>query len=169
MTAPKRVFVALAVLFVAQAVYYYPKLPDTVASHFGVTGQPNGWSSKAQFFGVMYGMVALMVLIFWGLPKAISRVPTKWISLPYRDHWLSEGRRAGTMHFIDIRISWFGVATLLLIVVTAQLTINANLGAHPVLPARYLWVVYAYLAYSVVWAAFFVAHFFRIRKGPHHP
>lgn len=164
MITPKAVFVALVVIAIAQAIFYYPQLPDTIASHFDGAGHPNGWSSKAEFFGVMFGMIALMGVVFLGIPRAISRVPLGWISLPYRDYWLSEERRAETMRFIDSRISWLGVATVLLIVATTQFTIDANLSHHPELPTRFMWVFWAYLAYSLGWTVYFVAHFVRVRN-----
>jgi uncharacterized membrane protein len=164
MTTPKAVFIALVVLALAQAGYYYPQLPETVASHFDGAGHANGWSSKAEFFGVMFGMMALMGLVFLGMPKMISRVPANWISLPYRDYWLSEERRADTMRFIDDQMSWLGVATMLLIVATTQFTIDANLRHHPELPLRFMWVVWVYLGYSLAWTVYFILHFVRVRK-----
>ena len=60
MSAPKAVFIALVALAVAQAIFYYPQLPGTMASHFDGAGHPNGWSSKPVFVGGMFGMMALM-------------------------------------------------------------------------------------------------------------
>jgi len=164
MTTPKAVFVALVAVAVAQAIFYYPQLPGTVASHFDGAGHPNGWSSKAEFFGIMFGMMAVMGVVFLGIPKAISRVPDGVISLPNRDYWLSGERRAETMRFIDSQLSWIGVATLLLIVAMTQFTIDANLRPHPELPTKFMWVFWVYMGYSAVWTVHFVAHFFRVRK-----
>jgi len=164
MSTPKAVFIALVVVAMAQAVYYYPQLPETVASHFDGAGHANGWSSKAEFFGVMFGMMALMGFVFLGTPRMISRVPRNLISLPYRDHWLSDEHRADTMRFIDDRMSWFGVATMLLILATTQFTIDANLRHHPELPTQFMWVFWAYLAFSLGWTVYFVLHFARARK-----
>ena len=164
MTTPKALFVALVALAIAQAIFYYPQLPDTVASHFDGAGHPNGWSSKAEFFGVMFGMILVLGVVFLGITRAISRVPVSWISLPYRDYWLSEERRAETMRFVDNRISWLGVGTMLLILATIQFTIDANLRHHQELPARFLWVFWAYIAYSTGWTLHFLLHFVRVRK-----
>lgn len=164
MSKPRAIFVALVVVAIAQAVYYYPQLPGTVASHFDGAGHANGWSSKAGFFGVMFGMMALMGFVFLGIPRMISRVPHNLISLPYRDYWLSDERRAHTMRFIDDQMSWFGVATMLLILATTQFTIDANLRHPPDLPAQFMWVFWAYLAFSLGWTVYFVLHFARVRK-----
>ena len=166
MTTSKAVFVGLAVLALVQFGYYYPQLPDTVASHFDGAGHPNGWSSKAAFFGIMFGMMALMGLVFLGMPKMMSRIPVNMISLPYREHWLSDERRAGTMRFIDDRMSWMGVGTMLLMLATTQFTIDANLRHHSQLPAQFMWVFWAYLAFTLGWTVHFILHFARVRKQP---
>jgi uncharacterized membrane protein len=164
MSTPKAVFIALVALAVAQAIFYYPQLPGTVASHFDGAGQPNGWSSKTVFFGVMFGMMAMMGLVFLGIPKAISRVPDNIISLPYRDHWLAKERRDETMRFIASQLSWFGVATLLLMVATTQFTIDANLRNRPELPTKFMWAFWAYMGFSAAWTVHFIGHFCIVRK-----
>jgi len=164
MSAPKAVFIALVALAVAQAIFYYPQLPGTMASHFDGAGHPNGWSSKPVFFGGMFGMMALMAAVFLAIPKAISRTPDGCISLPNRDYWLSKERRDETMRFINGQLSWFGVATLLLILATTQYTIDANLRHRPELPTKFMWVFWAYMGFSAVWTVHFVGHFFRVRE-----
>ena len=52
-------------LSVLQAVYYYPRLPDTVASHFDLWGNPDGWMGK-QTFCVLGPIMLLIVVAFVG-------------------------------------------------------------------------------------------------------
>jgi len=66
-------FVFLAIL---QAAWYGPRLPETVASHFGGSGLPDGWMARqsyiladvaisvgvALFMLVMYAVMALCPL-----------------------------------------------------------------------------------------------------------
>jgi uncharacterized membrane protein len=163
MTTPHKTFFALVGVTIALTVYYYAQLPDTVASHFDGAGHPNGWSSKPMFFGVMFGMIALMGAVFLYLPKSFARMPRNLISLPYRDHWLSDENRGETIRFIEYQFAWFGVATLLLILATIQFTIDANLSPNHHLPNRFMWVFWAYMAFTAVWTVRFVAHFARIR------
>jgi len=165
MTTPQKIFVAIVAIAVAQMIFYYGQLPDTVACHFDGRGHPNGWSTKPMFFGVMFGMIGLMALCFLYFPRTFGRMPTEWISLPHRDHWLSDERRGATVRFIEHQCTWFGVATLLLILSTIQFTIDANLTSHQGLPGHFMWVFWVYMAYTVVWTVRFVGHFVRIRDG----
>lgn len=50
------------------AIYYYPLLPDTVASHFDIHGRPNGWMQKTIFYSVMIGSNVFIYLLLTFLP-----------------------------------------------------------------------------------------------------
>jgi uncharacterized membrane protein len=42
-------FYGLIAVGVLQSIYYYPRMPEVVASHFDGLGAANGWSSKNGF------------------------------------------------------------------------------------------------------------------------
>lgn len=50
------------------AIYYYPLLPDTVASHFDIHGRPNGWIQKTIFYSVMIGSNVFIYFLLTFLP-----------------------------------------------------------------------------------------------------
>ena len=43
------IYLGLLSLAILQAAWYYPRLPETVASHFSGSGIPDGWMSKQSF------------------------------------------------------------------------------------------------------------------------
>lgn len=43
------IYLGLLLLAILQAAWYYPQLPEMVASHFGVSGKPDGWMSRQSF------------------------------------------------------------------------------------------------------------------------
>jgi len=47
----------------------WPQLPAEVATHWGIDGQPNGWSSPTFAAFLMPGVMALMTLLFAALPN----------------------------------------------------------------------------------------------------
>jgi len=49
--------------------YFYPKLPDQVATHWNIVGEADGYSSKT--FGIFFGPILLILLfgLFQILPK----------------------------------------------------------------------------------------------------
>jgi len=109
------VFLVLCILCVAQAVYYYPLLPDTVASHFNGAGQPDAWSSKATFVKIYLVATGLVAILFLAINFVMSKIPVSMINLPNKDYWLSEERRQDTFAFLSHYFLWFASATLLLL------------------------------------------------------
>ena len=163
MDTASRLMNGLLVAAVLQVLYYYPQLPATVASHFDAAGLPNGWSSKAAFFGLYAFMVALQLLIFRVLPPRLGRLPSRLISLPNRDFWMAPERREDTLAYFTRSMAWFGFASILVGVITIQLVIEANLAQAPLNSAG-MWVLLAaFLLFIIVWLARLLLRFGRIR------
>ncbi len=61
--------IILILISLALGIYFYPQLPETFASHWGVNGEVNGYSSR--FFGVFFMPILSICLlaIFSFLPK----------------------------------------------------------------------------------------------------
>jgi uncharacterized membrane protein len=61
--------IVIIVLSFGVALYFYPSLPDTIVSHWGSQGEPNGQSSKA--FGLFFMPILITVLtgLFLLIPK----------------------------------------------------------------------------------------------------
>jgi uncharacterized membrane protein len=139
---------------VAQILSYYSSLPDPVASHFNLNGQPNGWSSRVSFFGIYLGSLVIVAGLFWIVPVLLQRSPDHRISLPRRDYWLAPERRRETLSLISRRVLWFGFAIIAFMLCTIQLVIQANLpqGGRLHMPA--MWVLLgSVLTFAVVWCA----------------
>ncbi len=60
--------VVLLLVMVAAAVHYYPLLPNSVPSHFGANGKPNGWMSKPGFLLFNIGQFLFLYLLLTFLP-----------------------------------------------------------------------------------------------------
>ena len=161
MSKSQRTFVALIAVMIVQAIWFYPELPDSMASHFDGSGQADGWSTKLSFFLIMFGTVAAMALLFLALPKSFSRIPANFVSLPNRDYWLSDEKRGETIRHIGGEMGWFGVATMVLLIAIQQLTINANLGPDPAVSSTPWWILGGYLLFTTVWTIRFVVYFTR--------
>lgn len=68
------ILLTLTGLSLLQAVYYYPRLPDTVASHFDSWGNPDGWMSKKTFCMIGPIMIPIVVAFIGGLGLALAAV-----------------------------------------------------------------------------------------------
>jgi len=131
---PRALFFAIILAALAQCVHDFPLLPDRLASHFGASGMPNGWMTRAQFF-VTYALVLLPAVFieFWGY-RRVAKTPDAQLRLPNKEYWLAPERRAGTIAYFESFFAWYGCAFLFIEVFAMGLAMRANLNDSPMLP-----------------------------------
>jgi serine/threonine-protein kinase len=140
-------------LVVLQAGAYYPRLPETVASHFDISGEPNGWTSKGAFLGLSVGIALLLAGCFGLLPMILRKLPAAFINVPNRNYWLAPERRPETVERLRAEMLWLGVVAQLLVLVIVELVARANLTARPHLPSPPWWLLAAAGSVTLFWLA----------------
>jgi uncharacterized membrane protein len=60
--------IGILVVLLILSFYFYPGLPDKVASHFNMSGTPDGYSPKLQFMMIFWGICIGMYLILTFIP-----------------------------------------------------------------------------------------------------
>ena len=156
-----KLFWLLVVAAVLHMIYYYPLLPDRVASHFDAYGRPNGCSSKAVFFSIYAGVVALMAVLQTVTRLSFKRMPVSLVNLPNKDYWLSPERRAGSMAVLMKYMAGFWSATLLFLIGTMHLAIRANLGWTQGLGDWFFVLLAGYILFTVGWSVSLIRRFAR--------
>lgn len=144
----------LVLMFAAAAAhlaYYYPRLPDVVASHFGPGGQPDDWSSKRTYTTVILAITGFLAITFAGMGVFLRRLPDSLINFPNRDHWLAPSRRDESLAAFVRMLHGFGAATIALLIAMNQLVFDANLRPPARLGAASWLLIAAYLAFTVLW------------------
>lgn len=162
-TTGRRVFLVLLAAACLHLLYYYPQLPDRVASHFDAAGRADGWSHKGALAFFYLGIMALMAGIAFAFSATTSRLPVRWISLPNRDYWLAPERREATLAVLSDLVFWFNSATVGFLMLLMHLTIRANLDGTHRLGDSFWPLLVAYLAFTAGWC---VAMLRRFRKPP---
>ena len=127
-TSATIVFVILCAACVAHALYYYPLLPEKVATHFGPSGRPDAWGGKMQFFIVYLVTVGVMAAIFLGLGLFLTKFPDDAFTLPNKDYWLAPERRRETLAYIFSCSLWLGSLTIVLLFDLAHQSFQVHLG-----------------------------------------
>ena len=144
------VFVILTALCVAQSLYYYSLLPDRMASHFGSSGRPDAWSSKAEFVTFYLAIIGLLIVLFPGIAFGISSIPVSLMSLPNKEYWLSPEHRQETFDFLFQHALWLGSAALVFLIDIFHQVFRVNMGKtnaldHPMLS------IGIFAAFTTVW------------------
>ncbi len=152
------VFIILLLLCITHAVYYYPLLPDRVASHFGASGRPDAWSGKGSFVKIYIIVVAFIAVLFPGRGLILRKTPASLINLPNKDYWLSPERKQETVAVLSRQFLWFGSATLLLMLDMMHQTFRVHLGKAQALEHPWISIV-GYVLFTTLWSICLIVKF----------
>ncbi|MBI4774270.1 MAG: DUF1648 domain-containing protein [Deltaproteobacteria bacterium] len=159
-----KVFIFLIFVSVLHMAYYYPQMPESLASHFDIAGKAENWTGKDVFFLTYAGVVALMALLFLGSRFIMEKLPEALINLPNKTYWLAPERKAETYSYLSTQLTWFGCASVLFIIGCMHLAIRSNLtGENTIAPGIWL-LTTAYLIFTLFWIVRFVRRF--MKKEP---
>ena len=75
MSLTRAILCFLTGVFLAQLVYYYPNLPETVASHYDGFGAPDAWMKRGNFLAFEVVILAVIILEFAFLPLFLRNCP----------------------------------------------------------------------------------------------
>ena len=162
---PGSLFFVLALLGGAQYLYYAPRLPEVVASHFGVAGSANGWQTKIVFFAMELGIIVLATVIAFGVPRMIEALPVSMINLPHKDFWLSAERRGETFSYLRVWTLWMGCALMAFLLFVMGLVFRANLQTPPRLDmGAFLPALIAFVVFDMIAILRMILHFSKARE-----
>lgn len=148
---PMLLTLLLLAVMAVQTLHYFPLLPETMASHFDQAGRPNGFQSRGFFFGLMWGVVLLMVLAFVGIPRAIARINPRLLNIPNKEYWLLAERVETLRRILNREMGWYGVVVIGFLVYVMQLVLQANLQRAP-LDSTLMWVgLAAFVVFTIGW------------------
>ena len=155
----RRVFHGLVALVIIQIAYYYPQMPDIMASHFDGLGAPNDWSGKNFFFGLYLAIVLVLIAVFVFAPRWSVARTRFGMKIPNREFWLAPERVEQTREFLRRQMMIMGVVHLALAVFAIQLAILANFDQQPRLHSSIGWALALYFVFLIAWLVHFYLHF----------
>lgn len=133
-------------------------LPDPVATHFDLSGQPDGWMSRAGAITFVQAMGLGLPLFIVALSAMIRFLPAGMINIPNREFWLAPERRAETASRMSAAMLWLACLLVCFLAGMHCLTIVANRTVPAHMPASGLWIILAaFLVCLGVWI-FFLGH-----------
>lgn len=159
MRLSKIILIFLVVLFIGHSVYYYPLLPEMVASHFDASGKADNWMSKNNFFIFESAFLLYIIASFTFLPFLIEKLPNSMINLPNKDYWLAEERRPETFVKFRMFFQWLAVALLAFFIAVNHLFFRANIENQNLSNFKFLIILGLFLAFVFVWVIKFIVNF----------
>ncbi len=167
MVQPRTLVTVFLLLFAAglvQMAAFYPRMPASMASHFGAGGQADKWTTKHSFFTGMAALEVGAAVLLLGIAVAMRYIPMRFMNIPHTEYWADPEREDETRERLYCDMLWFGCATLILLNAVVYLTFRANLRPDRSM-GHWPWVVMAaYLAWTVGWAVRMIWRFYRIPR-----
>jgi uncharacterized membrane protein len=120
------ILAGLMLLGVFQHAWYWPQLPERVATHFGIDGKPNDWMSRSASTIVFLALQLGVPVFMLAMTSLAARMPVSMVNIPNREYWLHAERRVATMAHMSLMMTWIAVLTSLFMTVIGHLTFIAN-------------------------------------------
>jgi len=123
---PLAALVACYLLLFASVGGSYGHLPDRVASHFDLHGQPNGWMTRTTILEAILGLGILLPAFTVGIMITTGKIPVSFVRLPHRDYWLAPERQRETLASLFPYALWLACINVLFVTGLLALIIQAN-------------------------------------------
>jgi uncharacterized membrane protein len=156
------ILLALLVLFIGQIAYFYPQLPETVAVHFGLNGEADGWSSKQGWLIFQIILLGIFSFLTFALPSLIDKTDDQFINLPNKHYWLATERRSETFAYFRQQFEWLGVALFVLLNIITLDTVTATLGRNQTLSNFFFFYFFGFIGFILIWTFAFCRRFNKI-------
>lgn len=129
-------------LLVGQALYYYPLLPDSMASHFDEQGHPDGYAPKTQFI-IIWWFLVVFLNIWVFIPRILmKKLPPDIINVPNKAYWMATPERKMELaRLLSMVMEIIFIAVNGLMVYGFYYTVMVNLGEAPTLAIGWMIIV----------------------------
>lgn len=135
------------VAVIAESLFYYPLLPEMVATHFNASGNPNGWGTKGATLAFEIGITSGISLLLFAIPIIMKKSRGKALNLPNKEYWLSPERRDFTIQTVAKYLNYLTTTLLLFFFFLFQQISESNISGYPSLGTSF-WFLFLGLIFS---------------------
>ncbi|MBB6051083.1 DUF1648 domain-containing protein [Armatimonas rosea] len=147
----QKTLLVLPALAAAHCAYYYSALPEKMASHFGPSGQADGWMSKTSFMIFYLALVSIFSLMWIGIGAILKKTPNDMINLPNKEYWLAPERWEQTIARLGHQMSVFGIATGAFLMAVMHSCFLANLSGGNQLGGLFFVYFIGFMLFTGIW------------------
>jgi len=155
-----------ALLFVVSVICQAPLLPERVAVHFNLAGQPNGWMTRGQHLWMIlllgFGLPALVI----GLCYCTRWFPPSMLNAPNAAYWRSPDRYPKARQILMRWAYGFGAISLQWVAALNHQVVEANRVDPPFLdPVPILVLTGLFLAATGVSITLLLIRFMKVKPA----
>jgi hypothetical protein len=137
-------------------------LPDLVAIHFNISGEPDGWASKWINALLFCGMFLFLNVLYGGLPVLLKKIPVSLINIPNREYWFAPERKDASLVIVSTFLSELAFFTNFFIAGIELILFYANRTGKPAPSIVLFTLIGAMFAFIILW----IVHFIKAFKLP---
>ena|ERR1700690_1284281 len=161
-------FIIILAICIFETLRLWGIAPDKMASHFDIAGNPDRYSTKAQFFS--FEIETMLAVVGLGLVTQVLVMitPVEWVNMrtPNREYWISPEHRDEMMDRLGSFVAiLFGIVTLG-VQAGFELAVTANLHQPIWFNTQIMFMVIAGLFISTFVMLFLLTNSFRIPSSP---
>lgn len=142
---------AIGVLSVLRVALVWDRLPERLASHYGASGQPNGFMMRSDFFIFYGGIFGFVIGLFFAMPTLLSIIPRELVNIPHREYWTTDEQWPEAVERMSRWMAWFGVAMATLAAGVLQLVLRSNLTHEPLENGPMLLLLGGFFVFTGIW------------------
>jgi len=115
------------VAMVGYLIFIESSLPERLAVHFDISGNPNGFQSKSIFITTFLCFIFFINGLFLGLFFLIDRFPSQLINIPWKNYWFAtEERKVQAYVKLKAVQGLTGIFVCATFLITEQIIYQAN-------------------------------------------
>ena len=127
-----------SITFIIYTSYY---LPGTVATHFDLNNEPDGWMTRNRYvLLILTLLISVPTIIGIGIGVLAEKFP-HLINIPNRDRWLAPARRDESLDFLASHGYRLGRLIIVLMTGLHYLVLVANRTEPPILPGAWFMAI----------------------------
>ena len=151
-----RILLLLVPVGILQHSWYWYRLPESVATHFGPGGQADNWMPRLQAVLVQAGFQVVFPFVMLLLGRLTRVLPVSMVNIPHREYWLHPDRRHDSLAWMSGMLSWMSAGMATMMLVLSHLTFTANVSRQPlqIVPFFCLLVIFMSFVFSMVLLSF---------------
>lgn len=139
----------------------YGTLPDRVAIHFNLAGNPDAWASKTNYLILGVVVIGLMWLLFASIPALLKRAPADTINIPDKDYWLAPENIDEFHDIFQGYMFFFGGLTQLFFLGIGVLVHKAQMGQTGLPTGGMVALLAAFTVATIIWIVAMIRRFRR--------
>ncbi len=127
MRTSTKVLILLTLAVIAQAVYFFPRMPAVMSSHYDAVGHPNNYMTRGGTMVFTFVIQGIELFAFGVLPYLLRHIPVALINVPNKKYWFAPERKEQTFDILIDSMHWMGTIVVMFFLSMMHLVYHANL------------------------------------------